>query len=132
MKVEDQQLEAFLLDSALVEKKALKEARREAKKAGKRLADILLAQGLLSQEEITKMETYILGIPFVDLKGQKLDFEVLSLIPEPIARTHNIIAFKKTENALEVAMLDTQDLSAIDFVSKKTLIPLQILLILLH
>jgi type IV pilus assembly protein PilB len=41
------------------------------------------------------------------------------MIPEPVARTHNIIAYKKTAAALEVAMLDTADLPAIDFVKKK-------------
>jgi hypothetical protein len=65
------------------------------------------------------MQAYILGIPFVDLKSEKLPFEVLSLIPEPIARNHNIVAFKKTDTALEVAMLDTEDLTAIDFIKKK-------------
>ena len=62
----------------------------------------------------------MLGIPFVDLKGKKLDMAVLSLIPEPIARNHNIVAFKKENDTLEVAMLDTEDLSAIDFIKKKT------------
>ena len=66
------------------------------------------------------MQAYILGIPFVDLKGQHVDFEILSLIPEPIARNHNIVAFRKGKDSLEVAMLDTEDLAAIDFIRKKT------------
>ena len=41
------------------------------------------------------------------------------MIPEPIARNHNIVAFGKDENNLEVAMLDVEDLAAIDFVRKK-------------
>ena len=41
------------------------------------------------------------------------------MIPEPIARNHNIVAYRKTGNELEVAMLDTDDLSVIDFVKKK-------------
>jgi len=60
-----------------------------------------------------------LGIPFVDLKTKKIPFETLSLIPEPVARTHNIVAYKKNDDSLEVAMLDVQDLSAIDFIKKK-------------
>src|SRR3990167_4553482 len=66
-----------------------------------------------------RMQAYVLGIPFVDLKNQKIDFDILSLIPEPIARNHNIIAFRKSEKDLEVAMLDTDDLGAIDFVKKR-------------
>ena len=41
------------------------------------------------------------------------------MIPEPIARNHNIVAFGKDENNLEVAMLDVEDLAAIDFVRKR-------------
>ncbi|MDP4007406.1 MAG: GspE/PulE family protein [bacterium] len=119
MKVEDQQLQAFLMDSGLVETKALKEARSEAGKTGKRLADVLLHKGLLAEEEIIKMQAYILGIPFVNLEKEKIAPEVLKIIPEPIARSHNIVAFRKQGQNLEVAMLDPEDLATIDFVRKK-------------
>ena len=68
MKVEDQQLQAFLLDFGLVEKKALQKLQKEAIKKEKRLGDVLIAKGVISEEEITKMEAYILGIPFVNLE----------------------------------------------------------------
>ncbi len=44
----------------------------------------------------------------------------LSLIPEPVARRNNIIAYSHKGDELEVAMLDTDDLAAIDFIKKKT------------
>ena len=49
----------------------------------------------------------------------RIDFDTLSIIPEPIARKHNIIVYHKKADALEVAMLDPQDLEAIEFVHKK-------------
>jgi len=119
MRVEDQQLEAFLLDSGLVEKKALKEANKAAEKTGKRLSDILVVKGLISEEELIKMEAYILGIPFVNLEKEKIASEVLKIIPEAIARSHNIVAFRKSGQNLEVAMLDPEDLGTIDFIRKK-------------
>ncbi|PSO46526.1 MAG: hypothetical protein BRC24_01525 [Parcubacteria group bacterium SW_4_46_8] len=67
-----------------------------------------------------RVQAHVFGIPFVDLKEKQIDVDVLSLIPEPIARNHNIIAYKQGEDALEVAMLDVDDLKAIDFVEKKT------------
>ena len=42
------------------------------------------------------------------------------MIPEPIARKHNIVPFKKNTDRLEVAMLDIEDISATDFIKKKT------------
>jgi type IV pilus assembly protein PilB len=65
------------------------------------------------------MQAYVLGIPFVDLKARTIPFEILSLIPEPVARTHNVVAFKRNDDSLEVAMLDVDNLSAIDFIRKK-------------
>ena len=119
MRVENQQLQAFLLDSGLVEKKSLQEANKEATKKAKRLGDVLVAKGLISQEELIKMDAYILGIPFVNLEKEKIAPEILKIIPEPIARSHNIVAFRKSGQNLEVAMLDPEDLATIDFIRKK-------------
>ena len=79
----------------------------------------MVSEGKISEDDLRRAQAYILGIPFVDLKGQKIDFPILSLIPEPVARKNNIIAFKKNADSLEVAMLDTNDLSAIEFIKKK-------------
>lgn len=119
MFIDEQQLKNFINDSGLVSRSDVDFALTEARAKKTNLGEILVNQGKLSEDDLRKMQAYILGIPFVDLRGQKIDFEVLSLIPEPIARNHNIIAFKKTADSLEVVMLDTDDLSAIDFVKKK-------------
>ncbi len=120
MFINQQQLEIFIIDSGLVAKVDIDSAKKEALEKGKDLSEVLVNQGKISSDDLGRMQAYILGIPFVDLKSQKLDYETLSLIPEPIARNHNIVAFKKNIDSLEVAMLDTDDLSAIDFVKKKT------------
>ncbi len=119
MHIEESQLKNFILDSGLVSRADLESAEKEAKETAGNLGKILVNKGKLTEDDLRRMQAYILGIPFVDLKGEKLPFEVLSLIPEPIARNHNIVAFKKTNDTLEVAMLDTEDLTAIDFVKKK-------------
>ncbi len=119
MHIEDTQLKNFMLDSGLVTKKDLADAEKEATEKDMSIGKVLVGKGTLTDDDLRRMQAYILGIPFVDLKGQKLDFGVLSLIPEPIARNHNIVAFKKSGDALEVAMLNTEDLTAIDFVRKK-------------
>lgn len=119
MFIEQKQLNDFILDSGLVTRADFDTATLEAEKKKSVVSDVLVAKGKLSADDIRKMQAYVLGIPFVDLKGQKIDFEVLSLIPEPIARNHNIVAFKKSADTLELAMLDTDDLTAIDFIKKK-------------
>ncbi len=120
MHIEEKQLKEFILDSGLVSRADLTKAEKKSKDDGVPVGKILVTEGKLTEDDLRRMQAYILGIPFVDLKGQRLDFEILSLVPEPIARNHNIVAFRKTGESLEVAMLDTEDLAAIDFVAKKT------------
>ena len=119
MRVEPQQLKAFLLDSGLITEAQFKKAVLRAKNANKKIGDFLVLDGVISANDLIKLEAYILGIPFVNLEKETIDPEILKIIPEPIARSHNIIAFRKGEDSLEVAMLDPEDLSIIDFIKKK-------------
>ncbi len=120
MHAEETQLANFIVDSGLLSRSDIDAVLMKATKGHVPLGPLLVKTGKITDDEVRKAQAHVLGIPFVDLKGKKLDMAVLSLIPEPIARNHNIVAFKKENDTLEVAMLDTEDLSAIDFIKKKT------------
>jgi type IV pilus assembly protein PilB len=111
-------LKNFIFDTGLISRKDLDLAETEAQNSNRYIGELLVSQGKLKEDDLRKVEAHLLGIPFVDLKGLKLDYKILSLIPEPVARRHNIIAYKKYGNSLEVAMLDPQDLEAIEFIKK--------------
>jgi type IV pilus assembly protein PilB len=120
MHIEEKQFKEFVLDAGLVTKADITEAEKESKKNDLSLSEVLINLGKINEDDVRRIHAHILGIPFVDLRGVKIDFEILSLIPEPIARNHNIVGFKKMPGVLEVAMLDVENLTAIDFVKKKT------------
>jgi type IV pilus assembly protein PilB len=120
MRVEPQQLKAFMMDAGLITAEKFEECLKKAQKKGIKVEDILISEGIIKEDELKRLEAYILGIPFVNLEKEKIDPEVLKIIPEPVARAHNIIAFKKRGNILEVAMLDPEDLRTIEFIKKTT------------
>ncbi len=120
MYISDTHLKSFLADAGLVSQKDFDVAEKEAKAEGKSIGDILIAKSAIGEDELRRTYAYILGIPFVSLVGMQIKFETLSLIPEPVARRNNIIAYNHRGDELEVAMLDTDDLAAIDFIKKKT------------
>jgi len=120
MKVEPQQLKAFLSDAGLITEAQFDQARERAEKTNQKVGDVLVSEGLIGEEELIKLEAYILGIPFVNLEKEIISPEILKIIPEPIARSHNIVAFRKKGNDLEVAMLDPEDLRTIEFIKKTT------------
>jgi type IV pilus assembly protein PilB len=121
MNLEAKQLREFFIDSGLVSRVEYSDIESKIKNGIYKDSPekVLVSNGKITEDDLRRAEAYIFGIPFVDLKNQKIDFSVLSLIPEPIARKNNIVAFRKNIDSLEVAMLDTQDLSSIEFIKKK-------------
>ncbi|MFA6269692.1 MAG: GspE/PulE family protein [Candidatus Paceibacterota bacterium] len=119
MHVEDSQIKDFIIDAGLISKSEVEEAEKEAKSKKKPLSEVLVSKGKFSDDDLRRIQAYIFGIPFINLKGQNLDRDILNLVPEPIARKHNIIAFAKKDDSLEVAMLDTDDLQALNSIKKK-------------
>jgi len=120
MQIDEEQLKKFILESGLVTRPDLDSAAKLALTKKQKIGNILLSGGKISETDLKRMEAFVLGIPFISLTEQKIDFSVLSLIPEPIARNYNIIAYKKSEDSLEVAMLDVDDLPVIDFIKKRS------------
>ena len=120
MQIDEEQLKKFILESKLISRSDFDSAIKKAETKKQKFGDILFSEGKISETDLKRMEALVLGIPFINLIDQKIDFAVLSLIPEPIARNYNIVAYKKSQNSLEVAMLDVDDLPIIDFIKKRS------------
>ena len=120
MYISDTHLKSFLADAGLVSQRDFDAAEMEAREEGKPVGEILTAHNAIGEDELRRTYAYILGIPFISLAGTTIRYETLSLVPEPVARRNNIIAYAHKGDELEVAMLDTDDLAAIDFIRKKT------------
>lgn len=120
MNVDPKQLKEFLIDAGLVEEDIINKTIKEAEVQNKKLGDLLIEKKEVSEENLRKMYAYILGIPFVNLEKEDIPKEVLQIIPEPIARKNNIVAFQKDNSTLRVAMLNPDDIQTVDFIKKKT------------
>jgi len=119
MKVDQKQLQLSIIEMGLLDKKQCDDISKKAEKNHQDFEDLLIIEGLVSQNKLSSLKAFILGVPFVNLEGIIIPSEILKIIPEPIARNHNIIAFRKDNNSLEVAMINPEDLATIDFIGKK-------------
>jgi len=118
MKVDSLKLKKFFLDSELVTEAQFEKALQESKNTETNVGDVLVQNKLIAEEDLSRVQSHILGIPFINLEKQIIDPKVLKIIPESIARVHNIVAFNKKKDNLEVAMLDPDDLRMIEFIKK--------------
>jgi len=78
------------------------------------------------EERLLKIRTKPLKIPYIELKNRKIPKEILTKIPEHIARAYQIVPVEERDGKLVVAMVNPEDLEAIEFVRKKTGMNLEI------
>lgn len=120
MQIRNSQLKKFFIDSDLLTPAQIKEMEAKAEKDNISLETALLRAQLVSDQDMSKAKAYMNGIPYVNLKEEEIDPQILKVIPEQMARQYNAVSFGKQGNKLKVAMLDPNDLLFIDFIGKKT------------
>ena len=56
MRVEPQQLKAFLLDANLVKESEFEKALKKAEKTGREVGEVLVSEGLIEEEELIRLK----------------------------------------------------------------------------
>ena len=70
---------------------------------------------LMNDDERRHALAHEFGMPFVQLDRDSISLEALVLVPEPLAREHNIVAYDLADHSLQVALLDIADLDELEF-----------------
>lgn len=116
----DKKLKKILLEAKLLEKKEIKTHLLKANEASLNLEEYLAKEKIIQEKNLYEAIANYSKTPFIDLEDKIIPQDILFLIPEPIARSHQIIAFKKEKNYLNVATTDPDDLPTFEFIGKKT------------
>ncbi len=104
----------ILVESKNIKKDDLDSAIQLQKERGISLDKILLEKGLITEQELLILLAKELSIPPIDLSKYKIDPELLSMIPERIARQYHIIPISQIGTTITVAMSDPFNIFAID------------------
>jgi type IV pilus assembly protein PilB len=117
---QNKQLLAALAELKVVPVKQLKAAYDEAELQKKTLGEILLERNLIHQVDLVRLVADLINLPYVVLSKTHIHDEVLQTVPEILARKQLVIAFKKDELGLHLAMVNPQDAQLREFIEKKT------------
>jgi len=118
MFIDKNKIESLILELDLVNQDDFDLAKQEAEEKNIETSQVLCRKGIINEQELQNIQMKVAGISFVDLSKQKIDSSVLTIIPEPIVRQYNIIAFAKDDKNLKIAILDLDNLEKIDFLRK--------------
>ncbi|MDC4204054.1 MAG: hypothetical protein MPW13_06595 [Candidatus Manganitrophus sp.] len=85
----------MLIAEGLLSNEQLKRALAEQKTHGGRIGVVLKSLGLVTEDDIIKVLGKQMGIQYVDLSGIIVEPEIIQIVPEMVARRHQIILFTK-------------------------------------
>lgn len=104
----------MLVEANLITQKQLAHAQELQQGQGKKLSEVLVEQRFVSAEDLTAVLSIQMNLPFIDLKRHTIQAEALQLIPEGMARKHNVIPLDIVGDALIVVMAEPEDIQAIN------------------
>ncbi|MEA3241251.1 MAG: ATPase, T2SS/T4P/T4SS family [Pseudomonadota bacterium] len=109
-----------LLDEGLITNVQLLEALEKNRRENIRLGQALINLGFATEEQIIKAIAKQLNISHMTADSFLIDPEVVSVLPEMLARKYKAIPLFKVENQLTLAMVDPLNIIAMDEMAQAT------------
>jgi type IV pilus assembly protein PilB len=120
------QVEDRLVADGILTSNKLTELKDKATKESKPLLGLLVTEGHLTNEQLTKTTALVTKVPYVNLSNVQIAPEVLSLLPQEIAERYMAVPLGEMQRRLVVAMLDADNVQAVDFLANKIGRPLKV------
>jgi len=131
MHITEEKLKNILEKSGLVEEKVFQAAKEESLRTSQTIPNILIGQGIVSEDYLIEILEPYFGVKIIDLKKITIPLETLELIPESYAKAKGVILFEYVKGRTDlrqggegrslakVAMLDPLDYDTIEFLRAK-------------
>lgn len=120
------EVEDALVKNGLIEAKVLDDLRARAEKERTPLFALLVSDKAVSDEDLTKTIAHASKLPYVNLSNAQIDPKILDLLPQDIAERYMAVPLGEMQTRLVVAMLDADNVQAVDFLSNKIGRPLKV------
>ncbi|MDR3582070.1 MAG: GspE/PulE family protein [Candidatus Pacebacteria bacterium] len=126
--IPDEQLESLVKTNGLIPEESLLNAKNFAEREKITLYESILRMDLLSDQNMGIMVADHFNLPFVQLSNIVISKDILNIIPEVVARRRQVISFDRDKDGLHVAMADPNDVETVEFLKKKTDLPVVVCL----
>lgn len=110
----------LLVDAGLISEEQLQETLAKQKGSNKRLGETLIDEGVITEGELIEALRMQLGIEFVDLSQIDIDPDMSRVLSKNVARQYNVVPIKATLEEVYLAMNDPLNFLAIEAVKAAT------------
>jgi type IV pilus assembly protein PilB len=120
------QVEEALVTKGLLSQAQIDDANAQSKSKSVPLFSLIVGTGLVTQEQLTQATAEVTKVPYVNLLNAKVDAAILKLLPQETAERFMAVPLGEMQHKLVVAMLDADNVQAIDFLANKVGRPLKV------
>ena len=113
----------LLVEEGLISNEHLMQAlakQKQFKEKGdfKKIGEILIEEGYVSEKQIALVLAKQLGIEFVDLYGENIDYDLMDTFPINLIKQSKAIPFKETDDYIYVATADPLDYDSLEIIER--------------
>lgn len=120
MRISDETLMKLLERSGSSTTEQLDTLKSESIRLNKSLQDVILENNIITDTSLRKLFAEYADIPYIEIDPRDIPQEVLTKIPERIARQYNAVIFQIDDDGLvHLAMDDPDDVQAVSFIQKE-------------
>jgi len=124
--VVQKQVEDKLVSNGIITASQLTELKMRAQQIKTPVFSVMTVDGKVTNEVLTRTIAEVTNVPYVNLTKAKINPSILALLPEDIAERYMSVPLGEMQNRLVVAMLDADNVQAVDFLSNKIGRPLKV------
>lgn len=121
-----QKVENLLLKDGLLDKASLDKAKQKALGTHQPLLTVLVEEKMVNSEALTKIVARATNLPYVNLQNATITPDILKMLPHETAEQYMAVPLGDIEGRLAVAMLDPNNVQAVDYISGKIGRPLNV------
>ena len=104
----------LLVETGLLSEQQLTRALSEQRTKRGKLGEVIVSLEMTTEDEIAQALSLQLGVPLVDLRNMQVEPQAIEMIPEKVARKHLIIPVSIDQKDLHIAMADPLSFEAFE------------------
>ncbi len=110
----------MLIDAGLSTEKNIEEALKLQSTTGRRMGQILVAKGWVSETDMLEVLSYQLQVPFVKLRSGLFDPDLSNLLDKATAQRLKVLPLFRVRDKLTLATSDPQSIPAFDEIERRS------------
>jgi type IV pilus assembly protein PilB len=119
-------VEETLVKNGLITRDLLKDLHDKAEQEHQPFLSLVVSDGKVTDEDLTKTIAHVSKVPYVNLTNAQIDPKILELLTQETAERYMAVPLGEMQHRLVVAMLDADNVQAVDFLSNKIGRPLKV------